>query len=866
MAGRRPWRVGLLGAWLGVAACSSPEPGGPPSPPPYDDDTTRLSHCSFEPAPPREALPALEPASLRAGIGSAVVELPIGTPAGGYGGRVHGLGSAEPPDDRAARWATGMTVTVGLHDAPRADALALEAGEERFILVRVDVPFVTEDALFALEQALAADGSLRGRVMLTASHSHGAWAAWIPTFHLVPGSDRPRLDLFDRVVAAMRAAAQAALDDLQEAKLGLAVEPAFDPTDTVTEDRRPDNDEVTAPDGSRVGHDKDPVAWAVRIDTSDGQPRAAVVNVPIHGTVGTHANPLISTDAPGAITRALEAELGVPVLHVQGVAGDLAPAAVAGRGHCPDTTRCLDVPALEILGARAAALLAPLVEGIETESRAAIEVVTRSFPVGRGGVVRRPDGYELWYRPPDPEAIPDGVLFAPDGRAAVPFDEFNTVSGAGMCGTSGGSFASLPGTAGLLPYGSCIDLDTGADLVLSLFDLPPVTLPLCDSVRATGAAVRIGLPDAGEWLLVGAPGEPTAPFAAYLRNRSPAGPERTLIVGYADEYTGYLLTAEDWLSGGYECSTNLWGPREGEQVLGALVEIAELAWSPDREDPEAGSARHVGWEFPFVEAVDAVVTSDHGTALIGDEPLWWPDTLSPAVGPQPAASVPRAVGVARFAWLGGDPAVDFPVVVVERELGPGQFEPLMDGLARPVGSQQGAVVVTYTPAPLEAPAPSQHQYAATWQPTSAAPLLLANPLGPLSLPLGRYRLTVSGKALGPDGQEPYSLSSAAFDVTEASLDSSSAATRTAAAIELSALLPAPPGLRAVRDGICDEVMPLPGPWQLTVLLDDSSSQAMQVDPDADGSASVALSPAVLPRVVSVEVRDPVGNGGLLAVP
>jgi neutral ceramidase len=403
-------------------------------------------------------------------------------------------------------------------------------------------------------------------------------------------------------------------------------------------------------------------------------------------------------------------------------------------------------------------------------------------------------------------------------------------------------------------------------VVLTLFDLPPTTLPLCDSVRATGAAVRIELPSAGRWLLVGVPGEPTAPFSAYLRNRSPAGSDRTLILGYADEYTGYLLTAEDWLSGGYECSTNIWGPREGEQVLEALVQMAELAWSPEREDPEAGTTRHTGWEFPPVDPVEAVVTSDHGTPLTGDAPLWWPDTDEPSVDPQPAASVARAVGTARFAWLGGDPAVDFPVVVVEREIAAGQFEPLADALGRPVGSTHGAVVVTYTPAPLDAQEPAQHQYGATWQPTGVEPLSLAAPLAPLSLPLGRYRLSVTGQARAAGGIEPYALSSPAFDITAAPLDSSSSASRASAALDLLALLPAPPGLRALRDGVCDEPLPLPGPWQITVRLDDNSSQSLQVDPDETGSASVPLAPADVPRVVSVEIRDPAGNGGELAVP
>jgi neutral ceramidase len=854
------WKAGCAVAL--VVGCGESSTPPPATPPPWDDDAPRLGHCVFEPAPARAPRAAPAPAPIRAGYGSAFLDLPIGAPLSAYGDRVVALGMSHAPDERAARWATGMTVSVGTHDAPRAEALALAAGDEPpLVIMRVDAGFITEGVLFALEEALSPGGELRGRVLLSASHSHAAYGAWLPTVHLVPGSDAPRRELLERAVGSMKAAAEQALAALEPARIGVAVDDDFDPEDRVNRDRREENDAVVGPDGNHAGAGKDRVVWAMRVDRASGEPLVALVDLPVHGTIGEGANPLASSDAIGGVARGIEAALGYPVMHLQGVTGDLSPAGDGTRGACPDPTRCLDMPRMELLGARAAAAVAPLVSAITTDADAAFEIVTRTFPVGRGGLVARPDGRELYYLPPDPDAVPDYQLFAADGFAASPFDEFNTIGGGGLCGGDTPSFAPLPASIGLPPpYNSCIDLDTGVELVLTIFGLPKPTLPECGSVRSTGAALRIAGLSSGDWLVIGVPGEPTAPYAHYLRGRSPAGPERTLIIGYADEYSGYMLTAEDWLSAGYECSTNIWGPREGEQVLESLIAAAAIAWTPEIEDPEAGTDRFV--DTPLSDATpEPVVTSDHGTPAPDDAALWWPDTAD-AVATQPAAEVARAVGLARFGWYGGDPAVDQPEVVVEREGAPGVFAPISDALGRPASSRHGVVIITYTPDPLDAVAPAHHLYAASWQPTAAAPYG-SDAVAPWALPLGRYRLKVSGRARAAGGVESYELASPPFDVIAAPLASASTATRGASALSVTALLGPAPGLRALREGPSDGLVALLGPWAVTVTFDDATTATATATPDEMGHAEVALAPADVLRAVRVELRDPAGNGGSL---
>jgi neutral ceramidase len=195
-----------------LSACG----GGAPSP--YDDDRSRLTHCTFEAPLAQTARPAPTPAPLQAGYGERVLALPVGAPLGGCGARVKLLGGARAPDARAARWAGVMVPSAGLHDAPRVQALALAAGDERLVLVRADLPLTVAHALYALEQAIAPDGSMRGRVILAASHSHASWAGWLPSYPMVPGMDRPREELFRRVIDAAAGAAADAFASLAPAR------------------------------------------------------------------------------------------------------------------------------------------------------------------------------------------------------------------------------------------------------------------------------------------------------------------------------------------------------------------------------------------------------------------------------------------------------------------------------------------------------------------------------------------------------------------------------------------------------------------------------------------------------------------------
>jgi len=63
----------------------------------------------------------------------------------------------------------------------------------------------------------------------------------------------------------------------------------------------------------------------LRLETADGKPMALIANYAMHGTVLGPSNTLITGDAPGIVADYVEEKLGVPMLYINGAAGNIAP-------------------------------------------------------------------------------------------------------------------------------------------------------------------------------------------------------------------------------------------------------------------------------------------------------------------------------------------------------------------------------------------------------------------------------------------------------------------------------------------------------------------------------------------------------------
>lgn len=73
------------------------------------------------------------------------------------------------------------------------------------------------------------------------------------------------------------------------------------------------------------------------------------------------------------------------------------------------------------------------------------------------------------------------------------------------------------------------------------------------------------------------PGEPGTLLGEELLRRLRDGYSQSnvMLIGYAQDYTGYSILEDDWWQGGYEASGALWGPRQGEYLVRAAAAVFE---------------------------------------------------------------------------------------------------------------------------------------------------------------------------------------------------------------------------------------------------------------------------------------------------
>ncbi|MCA9533424.1 MAG: neutral/alkaline non-lysosomal ceramidase N-terminal domain-containing protein [Myxococcales bacterium] len=849
---RRPISIACLLALTLVTACAD-------SSAPSLDGVT-LDACTFEPmVRTARSGGTVRAGALTAGAAERVLHVPVGTTLGAYT-RARFLGGQV--DARVVPFSGAFNPSVGIEAAPQVKALALTAGGETVLIIKIDVGLMYEGLLFDLEARLGRD--FAGKVILAASHSHSAWGQQSGHSGLEIGNGPFRARVYDAFLEALEEVAHAALDARRPARLGVFVDREFDPTDALSRDRRPENDELMG------GPRKDDTLVLVRVDGADGRPIAVLPIYGVHGVLNDNDNHLASSDVSGGIERVLQEQFddNVVVMHLQGAAGDVSPRGY-GRLDCglapgrPEDA-CLEWLAEEGYGRVAAPVMLAAWEraGEALQTDFELEMVTRSIPLGPDAetfVIR--DG-ALRYAPFDLEREADGRVYADDGTLLSPIDEFNAPVGAALCEgpyplTRAGA---MPGTAGLAPYGGCMRVDVAARFVGTGFGIDfgtDATHPVCQSSRTTVSALRLG-----DYVLGTLPGEPTVMIADLVREQSPVAPDHTIVVGYAQGHTGYLLRPEDWLRGGYEPSIGFWGPLEGEYIAEQLAALWPLVMSRERENAARGAAPRLARptmtdDFPM----------DVPAPMAGSVPSVVPTEVWLRSGPvsaaQPDAQVPRVSGLARFVFIGDDPLHHTPQVVLEREVSSGVFAPVLRRSGREVTDSE--LVVSYTPQPLARVAgqAQTHYWAVEWQPVPwlGARNEAGDSLDGLdargAVPLGRYRFRVLGAA--------FELSSQPFEVVEAPLTVSAARDTSAGSVSVSVALEAPRGYRLLDLQLpSNRPVPLRG-VAVTLQLTHESGPDTELELVTDAAGSVTFADAG-GLVVQVHVTDGFGNVGSVALP
>ena len=394
--------LGLGGLLLTLAltlavSCSKPGPEPTDGPPAVDmaapspDLTAPGPRCQYEPAPiPSGVGQPIAAGAVVAGVGEAPLDLPVGTPLGGYTARMKLLGGTAP-DGRQVPHAKAFVASAGVQTRPQVRALYLKAGSEPVLLVKADLCVAYDRLVYDLERELSTRGlmSSRGRVIVSTSHTHGGYGTFQGTFHLALGFDLFQEEQYQRLLKSLLAAAAEAIAKAAPARIGIGVWDGWDSKDEIYSDRRGEDNALKGPDGKPIGPHKEQRLLVVRVDDGAGQPLALLTSFPMHGTIGGEDNPLTTTDSTGHVELALEEQFDrkVLVMHLQGPAGDASPRGRGGLGSCDDKqSLCTDFARMESLGQLAAPRIIGLWQGIKTTATAALEVVTRTVPNVRKGV------------------------------------------------------------------------------------------------------------------------------------------------------------------------------------------------------------------------------------------------------------------------------------------------------------------------------------------------------------------------------------------------------------------------------------------------------------------------------------------------
>lgn len=828
-----------------------------------------LASIACDTAPEERTYPERVPGPLSAGAAESVIEVPLGAPMGGYSSRCKILGSSSKQDNRQSPYAMAFDRSTGIQSRPTAKTLWLSNGDDDLVLIKFDAIYSFDGMVQRLEQELgdATGLDLDGKVVTAASHSHGLPANYHDAIHFYLGGDRYNREIFERYVDALTQVSLDAFEQLEPAAVGFSWNRDWDPDNRVYRDRREDNDELQVWDDWETGKFKDPYAGMLRVESAaDGTPIAMAVTFGMHPTLGGGDNPMWTTDAVGGLERTLQEEFDEPVvvMHLQGSGGD---ASAAGSDHGWARMESIGDWAVDPL--MAAWDATPVGTGdvdMETASRH-IPTLPKDIHVTRGGAV------DWAYEPWEDGKQSDGELYEADGTTPrSDWDEWNFRYGAAFCG-SDEPLIPVESQSDVFPYDACMAVDLLSGIIAGTFDMnvEEFPLPMPSSKKAgTSASLLQGIPQLLEDgtvvedqpLLIGFfPAEPTSLFGEQWRRRAKAelGLDHALLVGYAQDHEGYYLIPEDWLLGGYEPNINIWGPLQAEHVMeGVLTMVSDVLLTSKREhaDPIGTWSPTEYADTPLaVHTPDA--TPNAGTWVTeAPEYFWVPEQWQEReLDLSVPEECPRVSCMITLAFLGGDPAVDTPVVSLQQEQDDGSWVTLTTHSGRAITSDGVDMLVGWTPEPLYPPEAEQtHTYFVAWQAVGAVH-------DRAGLPVGTYRLHVDGQRYtGSETEWPftssaYSADSAPFEIVATDLELGwDGATLT------SAYRSPTEGFRLVGlGGDSTGLTPVNGPAQVIWTIEDAE---VVEDVTLSGGA-VALTPP--PGATELTIVDAYGNSGWLAL-
>jgi neutral ceramidase len=434
------------------------------------------------------------------------------------------------------------------------------------------------------------------------------------------------MDEFDpNVLAGLAESIARVVEDawrgMKPARIGIAELLRFDPLHRISADRRPEDDnlytDLSDPnvyeEGGRFKTKDHRLVLIKVVDAERNVPMAGVIRFGIHGTI--FAEEAYTEDAPGGIEIACEEAFGVPVLFLQGAAGDVSP---RGDDHSRSGTQ-----QMEAVGRYTAEVARPLWESVPLEDRGEIRMVHLWRKINR---------QVLGYR--------ENEFGVRAGSSFFPYPH-----GAFQCGEFGPSVTPDEGN----PQTRLVDGELGCldmDQFQAIFAPSPdqYEFPIGELSRAVQSAFQIG-----SWYFVTFPGEPVSPLMSQMIALARTeGFEKVVVLGYSQNHLFYLTPEEDWFQGGYEAAMNIWGWKLGGFLVQNNLELLKRL----RNNP--GPPYFIGDPIePLKREKETRPLSLHSTRLA---PHW----ISISTRELPI------LGMIEGSWLGGDSWLSPPWVKLVR--------------------------------------------------------------------------------------------------------------------------------------------------------------------------------------------------------
>lgn len=215
----------------------------------------------------------------------------------------------------------------GVNDRIYHRIAAIDDGETEFYLVASDLCVLSPGFYDDMTETLEAEtGVTREQIWWTCTHTHSAPHVGPQDMSKLFGGtlgDRFSIDhdteYWQEVTRKLIDGVKEVRSKIEPARIGIAIGTA-----RANVNRRELREGKVVlgvnPDGP-----VDRQLGLIRLDREDGSPIALIANYAIHGTALNGANTKITGDVTGWVSSYVEAELGVPLLFVNGAEGNVAP-------------------------------------------------------------------------------------------------------------------------------------------------------------------------------------------------------------------------------------------------------------------------------------------------------------------------------------------------------------------------------------------------------------------------------------------------------------------------------------------------------------------------------------------------------------